>query len=158
MEFPQLYSNLDQQIPYTQVHSLLLEEREEILNKRSLQSPTVILLYYRSGSNIYTPKPWELWKWKFDTPRCVRWHMSYVMCHMSHVRCHVSHVRFQMSPLTPSQTGGARELKFWVNAYQTSYVTCHVPCVTYHVSRVMCHMSCVRCYYFFLNQTRWESR
>ena len=56
-----------------------------------------------------------------------------------------------------SQTGRARDLKFWENVRPTLCVTCHVSSVTCHLSLVMCHLSHVTChlshviffYYFF---------
>ena len=53
-----------------------------------------------------------------------------------------------------SQTGRARELKFWENVHPTLCVMCHVSCVMCHVSRVTCHVSPVTChmskYFFFV--------
>ena len=47
-----------------------------------------------------------------------------------------------------SQSGRARELKFWENVHPTLYVMCHVSCVTCHVSR---HLSHVKLYiYIFI--------
>ena len=40
-----------------------------------------------------------------------------------------------------SQTGRARELKFWENGHPTQCVLCHVSRVTCHLSGVTCHLS-----------------
>ena len=40
-----------------------------------------------------------------------------------------------------SQTGKARDLKFWKNVNHTLFVMCHASPVTCHMSCVMCHLS-----------------
>ena len=45
-----------------------------------------------------------------------------------------------------SQTGRARELKFWENVHPTLCVMCHVSDVGCHVSRVTCNFSLVTCH------------
>ena len=45
-----------------------------------------------------------------------------------------------------SQTGRARELKFWDKVHLPPPVVCHVSDVMCHVSCVMCHVSCVTCH------------
>ena len=45
-----------------------------------------------------------------------------------------------------SQTGRARELKFWENLHPTQCVLCHVSHVMCHLSHVTCHLSHVTCH------------
>ena len=45
-----------------------------------------------------------------------------------------------------SQTGRARELKFWENVHPTICVMCLVSYLTCYGSHVMCHLSYVTCY------------
>ena len=62
-----------------------------------------------------------------------------------------------------SQTGRARELKFWENVHPTLCVMCYVSCVRCQVSGVRCQVSGVRCQvsgvmcqiYIFFGGTKW---
>ena len=51
-----------------------------------------------------------------------------------------------------SQTGRARELKFWENVHPTLCVMCHLLCVLCPLSPVTCHLSPVTCKKIYLKK------
>ena len=51
-----------------------------------------------------------------------------------------AHLKFHTFAITQSQTGRARELKFWENVHRTICVMCRVSCITCNLSPVTCHM------------------